>query len=122
MPLSAYCNGIDDCGDSSDEPHPCQPIGSTLGFNPKDILKAIPNLNTVYGVIYGSIAGIIVLIFTIITTLAAVITTCACKKSCPLYKWRQRRQQPPVGVIVTEPNEQLHNNYLLEESNIGKLA
>ena len=30
---------------------------------------------------------------------------CACKKSCPLYKWRQRRREPPVGVIVAEPNE-----------------
>ena len=30
---------------------------------------------------------------------------CACKKGCPLYKWRQRRREPPVGVIVAEPNE-----------------
>ena len=47
----------------------------------------------------------IVLTLGIITAIVATVVVCACKRSCPLYKWRKRREEPPVGVIVAEPNQ-----------------
>ena len=47
----------------------------------------------------------IILIFGIIIAIIATVVVCTCKRSCPLYKWRKRREGPPVGVIVAEPNQ-----------------
>ena len=111
---SQHCNGISECKDGSDEPPSCPGIISFPDFN--DIFNN-PDFNTenVYGASFGYIAGIIILIFGIITAIGATIIVCACKKSCPLYKWRKRRQEPPVGVIVAEPN-QLYQDELPNES------
>ena len=59
----------------------------------------------IYGTVFGYTAGMFILIVGIIITIIATIIVCACKKSCPLYKWRKRREEPPVGVIVAEPNQ-----------------
>ena len=99
---SLYCNGIDECEDGSDEPPSC-PGNSNLP-DISDILKNF-NVGNIYGSLFGYAAGVIILIFGIITAIGATIIVCACKKSCPLYKWRKRRQEPPVGVIVAEPNQ-----------------
>ena len=68
------------------------------------LLKDI-NVKNIYGSLFGYTAGIIILIFGIITAIVATVVVCACKRSCPLYKWRKRREEPPVGVIVAEPNQ-----------------
>lgn len=109
---SLHCNGINECGDGSDEPRTCS--GSIIDYN--EILKnANINLGNIYGELFGYAAGIIILIFGIITAIVATIVVCACKKSCPLYKWRKRRQEPPVGVIVAEPNQ-----FYQEEANLNE--
>ena len=61
-----------------------------------------------YRVIFGGIIGIIILFFSIIITIAVVIGLCVFNKNCPIYKWQQRRGQPPIGVIdivADVPNE-----------------
>ena len=54
---------------------------------------------------FGFSSGMIILIFGIISAIVATIIVCAYNRSCPLYKWRKRKEQPPVGVIVAEPNQ-----------------
>ena len=53
MPISSYCNGIDDCGDESDEPKLCQTarISSTTKSNSKIFTGLIT------GVINSILAG-----------------------------------------------------------------
>ena len=118
IPRLQYCNGINECKDGSDEPSSCSGI---LNFN--DIFKNTDNtFGNIYGSLFGYIAGIIVLIFGLITAITGTIIVCACKKSCPLYKWRQRRRVPPVGVIIAEPNELYQDdtaNLLNETENTG---
>ena len=65
--------------------------------------------------IFGGIIGIILLFFSIIITIAVVITLCVCNKNCPIYKWRQRRGQPPLGVIVAEVPNDHETSLLLDE-------
>ena len=116
---SLHCNGIEECGDGSDEPWSCP--GS---INVNDILKNA-NIGNIYGSLFGYAAGVIILIFGIITTIGATVTICACKKSCPLYKWRKRREEPPVGVILAEPNDLYQDdtaNLLSNEENTGKVC
>ena len=50
----------------------------------------------------------------IIITFIVIIGVCACNHRCPLYKWRHRREHPPIGVVITEV---IHGN---EENNIGR--
>ena len=69
-----------------------------------DLLKDI-NVNNIYGSLFGYAAGMIILIFGIISAIVAIVIVCACKRSCPLYKWRKRREELPVGVIVAEQNQ-----------------
>ena len=97
---SLHCNGIDECEDGSDEPPSCP----KTTFDLPDI-NALLNVKNIYGSLFGYAAGIIILIFGIITAIVATVVVCACKRSCPLYKWRKRREEPPVGVIVAEPNQ-----------------
>ena len=69
-----------------------------------DILKEI-NVGKIYGSLFGFAAGMIILIFGIINAIITTVVVCACKRSCPLYKWRKRREEPSVGVILAEPNQ-----------------
>jgi hypothetical protein len=104
----SYCDGIRDCEDGSDEPDSC--LQSTLfsltsflqNFKKfySDITGAL-NPKSTYGPIFGGIVGIIVLFFSLLTLVAVTMTLCVCNKHCPIYKWRQRRGQPPVGVMIT---------------------
>ena len=102
---SAYCNGINECGDGSDEPQSCPRTESSI-VNLEDIIKNIhiPDVNRIYGILIGGVAGIIILVTGILLVVAAVVTVCVCKKSCPIYKWRNRQHHPPLGVIVAETN------------------
>ena len=80
------------------------------------------NPSNSYGLIFGGIIGIILLFFIIIVTITAVVMMCVCNKHCPIYKWRHRQRQPPIGVIFTNEegtaqNEPaLHLNELEEET------
>ena len=91
-------NGIDECGDDSDEPWTCPGI---INYNYYNIF----NTGSIYyGLLFGYVAGtIILIIFSIIAAIGATIIVCGSKRSYPLYKWRKR--QPPVGVIIAEPNQ-----------------
>ena len=100
---SLHCNGIIECRDGSDEPPSCPKTTVDLP-NVNDILKNL-NIRNIYGSLFGYAAGVIILIFGIVTAIIATVIVCACKRSCPLYKWRKRREEPPVGVIVAEPNQ-----------------
>ena len=125
----SYCDGIRDCADGSDEPDAC--LSSTLSslgkfFNDFKKFYAsiydIANPKNTYGPIFGGIVGIIVLFFTILILVAVVMTLCVCNKHCPIYKWRQRRGQPPVGVMIAAdvPNSEatLHLNREPEEDGV----
>ena len=106
-PRTSYCDGIDDCDDGSDEPETC-PLSALdeLLASSKKLLKDLNPANG-YGVIFGGIFGIIILFFTIIIGIAVTIAICIWSKSCPIYKWRHRQGQPPVGVIVADVQNQL---------------
>ena len=71
----------------------------------KDINVKDINVKNIYGTLFGYATGMIILIFGIISAVVATVVVCACKRSCPLYKWRKRREEPPIGVIVAEPNQ-----------------
>ena len=88
---SLHCNGIDECGDDSDELWTCPGI---INYNNTF------NTGSIYGLLFGYVAGTIILIFGIIAAIGATIIVCGSKRSCPLYKWRKRQQEPPIGVIV----------------------
>ena len=120
----SYCDGIRDCTDGSDEPDAC--LLSTLSSLNKffsDFKKVfssvydIANPKNTYGPIFGGIVGIIVLFFTILILVAVVMTLCVCNKHCPIYKWRQRRGQPPVGVMIAADNREPEEGSVLY--NIG---
>ena len=118
----SYCDGIKDCEDGNDEPDAC--FLSTLSSLNKflqdfkkfygNVYDSIDPKNT-YGPIFGGTIGIIVLFFSTLILIAVVMTLCVCNKHCPIYKWRQRRGQPPVGVMITaaevpNPEATLHLN------------
>ena len=63
-------------------------------------LYSIADPKNTFGPVFGGITGIMLLFFTILTLVAVVITLCICNKRCPVYKWRQRRGQPPIGMII----------------------
>ena len=71
-------------------------------------------LGLLLGSIFGSIFGFILLILAIVITLILVIGVCACNHRCPLYKWRNRREHHPLGLIVADGNNEIE-----EENSIG---
>ena len=107
MAKRSYCDGIRDCEDGIDEPDSClqSTLFSLTNFLHEfkkvygDITGAL-NPKSTYGPIFGGIIGIIVLFFSLLTLVAVTMTLCVCNKHCPIYKWRQRRGQPPVGVMI----------------------
>ena len=74
--------------------------------NSKTLLSDLNPANG-YGAIFGGIFGIIILFFMILISIAVVVSICIWNKSCPIYKWRHRQRQPPVGVIVADVQNQL---------------
>ena len=62
------------------------------------------------GAILGSVFGFILLILSTIITFIVIIGVCACNHHCLLYKWRHRREHPPVGVIIADVN--MHGNFM----------
>ena len=109
MSKKFYCDGLKDCEDGRDEPESCAINAvNTLSEFVLDFKKlyAIVDPQNTYGPVFGGISGIMLLFFTILIVIVLVIAVCVCNKNCPVYKWRQRRGQPPVGVIVADvPNE-----------------
>ena len=85
------------------------------------VYDAVDPKNT-YGPIFGGIVGIIVLFFSILILVAVVMTLCVCNKHCPIYKWRQRRGQPPVGVMIAAevPNSEatVHLSHESQEDSV----
>jgi hypothetical protein len=53
VPISSYCNGIDDCGDESDEPKPCQM--ARISSNTKSNSRILTGLIT--GAVNSILAG-----------------------------------------------------------------
>ena len=103
----SLCDGIRDCEDGIDEPDTCfQSIFSSLSNFFQDFKKFYGDITgslnpkSTYGPIFGGIIGIIILFFSLLTLVAVTMTLCVCNKHCPIYKWRQRRGQPPVGVMI----------------------
>ena len=103
----SYCDGIRDCEDGKDEPDSCfQSTLSSLNNFLQDFknfygdITGSLNPKSTYGPIFGGIIGIIVLFFSLLILVAVTMTLCVCNKHCPIYKWRQRRGQPPVGVMI----------------------
>ena len=125
--MQSYCNGINECGDGSDEPDSCPKTGypDLIPSDINNIVSAdvIPSsvtktVKSFYGILFGSVAGIILLLIGILLLVVVVVVVCVCNKNCPVYKWRNRRHYPPVGVIVADTNMEHKSDE--EESENGK--
>ena len=117
MAKQSYCDGIKDCEDGSDEPDTCIVTKALNAIDFKRFYDISDPKNTL-GPVFGGITGVMLLFFTILILVVVVITVCICNKHCPIYKWRKRREQPPVGVIIA-PGEHLIKEQEESAYNIG---
>ena len=104
----SHCNGVNDCGDGSDE---------SCAARDNDLSKILD----------GSIGAIIAItIITIlfpcciVTTIVVIVCVCACNKKCPLYKaTHAHRRQPQVGVIIANVTDQANEQRRSSNESLG---
>ena len=103
--VTSHCNGVNDCGDGSDE-ELCGARGN--------------NIIGIVGVIIAATVIIILLPCCIITTIVVtvIVCVCACNKKCPLYKATHRRQ-PQVGVLISNVTDQANDQQRSSNESIG---